>query len=117
MYLPLAAVIVLVVICAHAVLTEVCRRLERPTLRPVLGAIVLVAIVATLVPITVRRNEDYRSTTAFWGDVIAKRPNNARAHVNLGDYLYKQGRVDEALARFFPGDTGQAQPRRPPSMA
>ncbi len=100
MYLPLAGVIALVVICGHAVLREVCRRLGRQALQRVLGAAVLVAIVATLTPLTLRRNEDYRSTASFWSDVVAKRPNNARARVGLGASLRRQGRLDEAMAHY-----------------
>ncbi len=100
MYLPLAAVIVLVVISWHMALGEACRRLGRKTLQPVLGAVVLVATVVTLAQLTVRRNEDYRSAVSFWSDVVAKRPNNARARVGLGASLRRQGKLDEAIAQY-----------------
>ena len=100
MYLPLAAVIVLVLIGGYAVLGEVCRRLGRQTLQRGLGAAVLVASVATLAQLTVRRTEDYRSATSFWSDAVAKRPNNARGHNNLGAELYREARIDEALGHY-----------------
>jgi len=101
MYLPLAALIALVVIGGHTVIRAHWSRLGWPIRwQRFVEAGVVVVVVATLAQVTVARNEDYRSTTAFWTDVIAKRPNNARAHLNLGDYLYKQGRAGEALGHF-----------------
>src|SRR5262249_55445190 len=101
MYLPLAAVIALVVIGGHAVTRACWSRLGWPIrARSVAEAGVVLVLVATLAQVTVARNEDYRSTTAFWTDVITKRPRNARAHLNLGDHLYKQGRAAEALGHF-----------------
>jgi protein O-mannosyl-transferase len=98
MYLPLAAVITLVVVGGHGALRAAWRRQRWPAdqLR-LLEAAVLVAIVATLGHLTVRRNEDYKSAVSFWSHVVAKRPANARAHNHLGNYLFHQSRVDEAL--------------------
>ncbi len=101
MYLPLAAVIVLIVTGGHMVLREISSRLKwPPSLYRFLAAALVVTIVATLAHTTVRRNEDYRSAESFWNDVLAKRPNNARGHINLGHYLLRQGRIDEALSHF-----------------
>ena len=98
MYLPLAAVIVAVVAGGHTALGAMGRRLGwQAGERKLLEAVVLVAIVATLAHLTARRNEDYRSTASFWSDVVAKRPGNARAHNNLANDLFKQGKVEEAL--------------------
>ncbi len=101
MYLPLAAVIVLVVIGWRMALGKICRRLGRKTLQPVLGAVVLVATVVTLAQLTVRRNEDYRSAVSFWSDVVSKRPDSARGHNNLAESLWRQGKIDEAVRHFF----------------
>jgi tetratricopeptide (TPR) repeat protein len=101
MYLPLAALIALVVIGGHTLIRAYWSRLGWPAhWRRFAEAGVVVVLVATLAQVTVARNEDFQSTTAFWNDIIAKRPNNARAHVNLGDYLYRQGQSDEALGHF-----------------
>jgi len=62
--------------------------------------VVLVAMVATLAQLTVRRNEDYRTEVALWTDVVAKRPNNARGHIGLGVALTTQGKPDEAMAHY-----------------
>jgi tetratricopeptide (TPR) repeat protein len=89
MYLPLAAVLVL----AAALLD----RWRRPALA--LGvALVLGAAGAAL---TRHRNEVYRSDLALWEDTVAKRPDYARAHNNLGTVLLNAGRTDEAMAEFL----------------
>jgi tetratricopeptide (TPR) repeat protein len=41
---------------------------------------------------TVRRNDDYKSELAMWSDIVAKRPDNARAQFSLGVTLSKAGR-------------------------
>lgn len=90
MYLPLAAVVLLVVLAGQALLRWVGA--PRPA-----GAAVVMALAVILTLATVRRNEDYRTTLSFWSDVIAKRPDNPRAHVALGNYLYQHGRKADAL--------------------
>jgi tetratricopeptide (TPR) repeat protein len=101
MYLPLAAVITLVVLGGHALMAKVWSRLRwPPTLERVIEVGMLVVAVATLAQVTVRRNEDYQSAVSFWSDVVAKRPNNARGHNNLGTYLERQGKIDQAVAEY-----------------
>ncbi|TMB19095.1 MAG: tetratricopeptide repeat protein [Deltaproteobacteria bacterium] len=97
MYLPLAATCVLAIMGGEAALRHLLLR-ERPhdTLRRYLGVGLLVATVAVLAQVTVRRNEDYRSAFAIWNDAVSKRPNNVRARLNLGDYFFRQGQIAEA---------------------
>ena len=101
MYLPLAAVVALVVIGGHEFLRAVLRRLVAPDhLRRPLEVGLLVAAVAALGYTTVRRNEDYRSDYSIWSDTVAKRPMNPRAHYNLGIAVDQQGKIEEAIAHF-----------------
>jgi hypothetical protein len=85
MYLPLAPLLMLAVLGL--------RRLRIATL-----------VVALAVPLcmvmTVQRNHDYRSELAIWEDTAHKRPQNWRAHNNLGVALAQQGRREEAFAHF-----------------
>ncbi len=83
MYLPLAAVITALVLGVAAWLGP---RTGWLWLLPALGCITL----------TIRRNEDYRSELAIWGDTVAKRPGNALAHEMLGQAFDRAGRYDEA---------------------
>jgi Flp pilus assembly protein TadD len=84
MYLSLAAVIVIEVVAIHALIGR----------RAVPVAVVLAIVLGIL---TWRRNQDYRSALAIWQDTVVKRPNNSRAHNNLGAALVQANRVGEAL--------------------
>jgi tetratricopeptide (TPR) repeat protein len=88
MYLPLAAVMTLAAMGIHAA----ARRQSWA---------VLAMLALALGLLTVRRNEDYRSELAIWSDTVAKRPNNERAHTNLGVALSRiPGRLDDAIAQY-----------------
>jgi tetratricopeptide (TPR) repeat protein len=87
MYLPLAAVVTLAVIGTH-------RLVGRRCLLPFL------ALAVGLGWLTLHRNDVYRSELSLWGDVAAKRPENARAYINLGNLSLAQSRVAEAIARY-----------------
>jgi tetratricopeptide (TPR) repeat protein len=87
-YLSLAAVIMLVVAGLYVAFG---RR----------GAVVAgLALAAGLGFVAAGRNADYRSALAIWSDTVAKRPENAWAHGNLGTVLLSLGRVPEAAAEF-----------------
>jgi tetratricopeptide (TPR) repeat protein len=84
MYLPLAALLALLVPAAYA-------RLGR-------GALVAALLAApVLATVTVRRNHDYRSELALWTDTVAKAPANPRARVNLSEVLILGGDPAAAL--------------------
>ena len=87
MYLPLAAVVTLVVMVIND-------RLSRRS------GMVFLAMVAGLGFLTIERNHDYRSELSIWSDTVAKWPNNPRAHYNLGTLLFQQGKEPEAIAQF-----------------
>lgn len=101
MYLPLAAVVAVVVIGGQIALKNILRRLSWSgnATRTTQGG--LVVVVAMLVGHgTYQRNKDYQSELVMWGDVAAKRPHNARAHVALGNALLARNRVDKAIAAY-----------------
>src|SRR6476659_4154701 len=93
MYLPLIAVIVLAVLGIEALL----RWVDAP--RPV-GPITLGALALILALATVRRADAYRTNLSFWNDVLAKWPDDARAHIWMGNYSKDSGRMDDAFAHF-----------------
>ncbi len=95
MYLPLAALITLVVICCYSG----AHHLLRTRRGLVLGGL-LVAITLALGTTTVRRNRDYRSRETMWANVVDQRPQNARARVNLGLALKKKGDLDGAARSY-----------------
>ncbi len=76
-----------------------------------LSGVVFVAVAAgSLGQLTRLRNETYRTEAESWRQVIRVRPNNPRAHNNLGKALYfeiadmkKAGKHDEAAKIAPPG--------------
>ncbi len=98
MYLPLACVITVVVLGGYRLLVG--------RLRPTLLNTIAVAVVVTLVGLTLVRNHDYRSELAMWHDVVSKRPGNLRARNDLAIALAEAGATDEA-AREFEGVLAQ----------
>ncbi len=99
MYLPLLAIVVLVALG--------CFRLMGKW-----AALFGLALAALFGWMTIQRNHDYRSGEAIWSDAIAKRPENYRAHYNLGTVYGAQGRVPDAIEQYqatlatHPDDTG-----------
>jgi Flp pilus assembly protein TadD len=87
LYLPLAAVVAPVVMGIHALVGR----------RTIEVAVVLAFVLGVL---TVQRNQDYRSNIAIWGDTVAKRRENPRAHYNLGVALEQAGRVQDAIGHY-----------------
>ena len=101
MYLPLAAVVVLIVIGGYELLETALHRPAIPDeLRRSVQLFLLIVTIAALGYGTAQRNEDYRSNLSLWGDTVAKIPDNFRAHYNLGIALDKARRVDDAIVHF-----------------
>ena len=88
MYLPLAAVVVLVTLLSY----EPGRR----------RAFVFLGIVAIgLGALTVWRNHDYRSEVSIWEDTLAKNPYSSRGHCQLGMAFAKiPGQLPAAIAQY-----------------
>jgi len=84
MYLPLAAVVTLVVLGLYSLVGRRC-------------APVFVAVAIGFGFLTVKRNQDYRSELSIWQDTVVKRPDNPRAHNGLGLALLQVDRVPEAI--------------------
>jgi protein O-mannosyl-transferase len=78
MYLPLAAVVCLTVVGAWAI---VYRWRALRAAAGIAGCLVIVI----LIRLTMERNDLYSNAVDIWTDTVAKRPNNTRAHVNLGE--------------------------------
>jgi len=95
MYLPLAAVVTITVIGAF----EIGKRVLDKRRGVALGCVAAASVVVLLTFLTIRRNQDYRSDVIIWQDAVQKRPENARAHNNLGVVLMGQGRLQEAIGQ------------------
>ena len=97
MYLPLAAVAAAVVLGAYAVFESLALSARRRAM--VLGCL-LGSVALVLAVLTWQRNNDYRNDFLIWQDVVARRPSNPRARINLGLALADRGQVDEAIAQY-----------------
>ncbi|MCE9547952.1 MAG: tetratricopeptide repeat protein [Planctomycetia bacterium] len=97
MYLSLAAVIVLGVVSVVTILERLPGQWRR--LEWVAGAAAL-ALVILFAAMTMRRNEDYRSSATIWRDAAGKMPRNPRAYLNWGATLADQGHMDEAVSHY-----------------
>jgi tetratricopeptide (TPR) repeat protein len=109
MYLPLAAIAAAAVLGAHTL----ARRLGRagPALAAAAGVLAAVALTGA----TLWRNLDYRSATNLWRDVVAKRPQNPRAHAELAQALAKDpARREEAFAEYR--EALRLLPKYPPAL-
>jgi len=98
MYLPLAAVMTLLVFAGHRMLQWACGTHVR--LRRAISTGMVVTLAAVLMALTVHRNRDYGSEAAMWSDVLVKRPNHFRALSSLGDLMRRQGRFDDSVLIF-----------------
>ena len=105
LYLPLAAVLVLLVVGGYEFgrLIGAWRRC-RPAVEsdgPVMpswpGWVLFGFLVMAFGLLTIQRNRDYRSEIAIWNDTIATSPGNARAHYNLALALYNMGWNSQAI--------------------
>jgi Flp pilus assembly protein TadD len=105
MYLSLAAVVAFVVLGSYSLWGCFIDRIPQgragqlPSGRRV-GLAVATLVVAVLGFVTAMRNIDYSSEVVMWSDVVRKRPDNPRAHSNLGKALTEIGKLDDATSQF-----------------
>ncbi|MFQ5494213.1 MAG: tetratricopeptide repeat protein [Phycisphaerae bacterium] len=95
MYLPLAAVLVVLVIGAVELIRRAAAARRRSTVLCVAGLLCAATVLGFA---TSRRNATYASEAGMWRDVRFRRPNSTRAAENYGTALLAEGRLDEALA-------------------
>ena len=100
MYLPLAALVVLVVTLAGVLVERARHRSPGRVRLLVAGAIaVSVAVIGALAIRTVYRNREYETPVALWDSVIARRPQG-RARFALATQLIDAGLHDAAIAQL-----------------
>jgi tetratricopeptide (TPR) repeat protein len=95
MYLPLIAVVCVVVFGVYALLRKAMGD------KAWLYGVLLLGVVATVLGLhTVTRNFDYRTRISIWDSTVIARPLNARAWHNLAAALETDGRHEESLACY-----------------
>ncbi|KAF0146448.1 MAG: hypothetical protein FD156_116 [Nitrospirae bacterium] len=66
----------------------------------IFNILIIIIIVLPLTYLTYERNKVWKDDVALWEDVVAKAPDNARAHNNLGRAYGANGRDLEAIMEF-----------------
>ena len=104
MYLPLVAIVTIVVLLGHALIRRV------PLGGPSPGAVwarygsVFAAVVAVLLcGVSMARNTVYANRVTIWTDVVHKRPDNNRARSNLGLAYMEERKFAKAESVFREG--------------
>ncbi len=92
MYLPLAAMMTLAVVVAW----RLGGHLPAAT-----GWGALAAAAVVLAFVTRARTQDFKTGVTIWTDTVAKRPQNPRAHNDLGTALMELGKPKEALPHYM----------------
>jgi protein O-mannosyl-transferase len=105
MYLPLAAIVALVVCGGYWLLQQVgskisTARVDAPTSRRATMAVIglaatMLAVVCSVVD--VRRLDAFHDPITLWQDLVDHQPDDSIAHNNLGGQLLYVGRVREAI--------------------
>ena len=95
LYLPLAAVLTLVVLGGAAMgRALVDRHLVPRLLLQVAGGCLVAAAAVLLGWLTHKHNKVYHDDLSFWSDVVEKAPHSPRGYVNLGQAHYTPQRHD-----------------------
>jgi tetratricopeptide (TPR) repeat protein len=111
MYLPLAALVTLMVVGAYQLARRASARGAVPTGDPTLSvALIFAALVASVCSVaTARRLSVYNIPISLWQDAVARQPEDPVVRNNLGMVLVGAGRPREAsphleaAVRFDPG--------------
>jgi protein O-mannosyl-transferase len=97
MYLPLVAVLALLVVAARGLLVRL-RPDARARLRA--GAAVTALVAVACATLTFLRVRDYRTVLGFWQDALAKAPASNTVRNNLGNAYALAGRLDDAMEQY-----------------
>lgn len=107
MYLPLAAILALIVVGGYWLISPYVSRLSTTNRAPVrkwlpaVGA-ALAILVPTIVLAAISRHEadKYVDVVSLWRKTVAHYPESDLAHVNLGFVLMNSGHSEEAIEEF-----------------
>ena len=104
MYLPLAAVVTLVVFGVWRLLQRMARQRNwSPSFRRAIGTAAVVIVVLALSVRTIARNADYHRPEQMWQKVLDLRPSNPRAYNGMGIALADLGDHKQAEKYYRQG--------------
>lgn len=101
-YLSMAALSAAALIGIHKLCLELNKKIPLLTKRHFLTVCLAVFLILSgiLGLLTYKRNQVYSSELTIWTDTVLKRPQNARAQLNLGMAFDNAGRIHEAIRCF-----------------
>lgn len=100
MYLPLAAVVTVIVVGAVLAWNRLTAKPGVSAARWLVPALLLAVAATGLGVLTYQRNRDYASQAAIWEDAVAQYPDNHRARANLGEVYRREGKLVQAVEQF-----------------
>ncbi len=101
MYLPLAGVVTMVVIGGECISRYLAIYLSLANSLRRFAAVVLTGVIVVVLGYgTAQRNRNYHTAVLMWRDVVARRPENPRAHEQLGTALVASGKWHEAIPEY-----------------
>ena len=101
MYLPLAAVVTMLVAGGYLAGRDAIRRGWLPGRATSVAGVCLVTLAAVVLGLlTYHRNVAYQSPLSIWEDTVEKVPDNPSAHNNLGLTLANSGNLAEAVKHY-----------------
>jgi len=100
MYLPLAALIAIVIPCSYAGVLNLFQASSHRILAERLFGASMLVVILILGFSTYSRNKIFVDGFVLWEDTVKTSPGNGRAHFNMGVELDRSGRIFEAIAQY-----------------
>ncbi|MDF0643193.1 MAG: tetratricopeptide repeat protein [Nitrospira sp.] len=100
LYLPAIGLLLAGVALVSYLIHRIQLTMERPALVRVGSSILATAMIASLGLLTYQRNLLYHDRLLLWSDAVAKSPNKARPHNNLGYAYALRDDWDRAIEEF-----------------
>jgi tetratricopeptide (TPR) repeat protein len=97
LYLPAIGILLLFSVGLHK-LAENC---FSGKFRGIIVWSVAIPLVFIFSYLSIQRNKVWANSQTLWEDSLKKAPQNHLAHLNLGEAMYKDGRLDEAIKHYF----------------
>lgn len=100
MYLPLAAVVALVIVGSFIVTLKLAESIATWRDTKTISSVAIWATIMVLIGLTILRNDEYNSEITLWQRAIEVSPLSARAHYDLGTVLLRSHQLEEAAAHL-----------------
>ena len=100
LYLPVIGLLLAIVSLGWHLVQWLLVIVRRPVLVRIGSAVVATALILVLCLFTHQRNLLYQDRVLLWSDAVAKSPDKARPHNNLGRAYALQGDWDRAIEEF-----------------